>query len=493
MRESLDAGLSERYCKDILEPEIKHDFEVAFDDMIKMNIAYAVMLSKVDLISKEEAKIIISGLQEVQNSMTVDDVSGYLEDLYFNMERRMFSVIGAEVGGKLHTGRSRNDIHAVMARMEMRPSVLKILDLLLELLDLLIKKSKENIDTVITGYTHYQPGQPITLAHYYMSVFNALSRDFERIFNAYKTLNRSPYGAAAFAGSSFEIDRDILADLLGFDGIVENTLDCIASRDFVPELLAAYSILATNISRVAADMYFWATFENGMLEVGSEVACCSSIMPQKRNPVTLEASRSKAGYVIGGLTSALTVLKGAPFTNTVDTCSIDFAYFPAAEQMVHSIVCLLESIKYSSIRKDRAFESAKINLCTMTSLAEHLVKREKISFTQAHDIVGNIAAIVTENKSYIAGVSDVLLKEESQKVLGYEINMSQDEIDQVLDPIKNIETKVTVGGPSQIAVNNMINEAEKFFEAKVSAVASLKKTIEDADKDLQKEVAVINQ
>ena len=473
MRESLNARLSARYCKDVLEPEIKDEFDSAFEDMINLNVAYAVMLNKVNLISKQDAKILIDGFETVRREMTKDDISGDLEDIYFNVERRMFSVVGAEIGGKIHTGRSRNDIHAVMMRLEIRPTVIRILELLLELENLLLEKSKENFGTIITGYTHCQPGQPITLAHYYLGVFNAVSRDFERIIAAYLRLNRSPYGAAAFAGSSFEIDRDMLAELLGFDTIIENTLDCIASRDYLLELLSAYSILASTVSRVATDLHQWATFENGMLEIGGQAAGCSSIMPQKRNPVLLETARHKASYVYGGLMGALSALKCIPFNNSVDICSVTAAYLPAAHEMESSLICLIETIKYSHIREDRALENARVNLCTVTSLAEYMVERENISFTQAHDIVGNISAIVTENGTYISGITNEILRAESLKVLGRTIDISQEDINRVLDPATNVQGKRTVGGPQDESVQKMINDGVNRLMAETSTFKNI--------------------
>ena len=491
MREVLDARLSERYCKAVLEPETKNNFDISFEIMIDLNIAYAVMLYNVNLIDKQTASSLIGGFETVRKSMTKDDIDGNLEGLYFNVERRMFAVVGSDTGGKIHTGRSRNDISAVMARLEIRPTLFQIMDLLLELQGLLIEKSKDNIETVITGYTHSQPGQPITLAHYYLGVFGALTRDFDRIISAYHCLNRSPYGAAAFAGSSFMVDRHMLARLLGFNSIIKNTLDSNASRDYILETLSAYSILASTVSRVATDLQFWATFENGILEIGGQAAGCSSIMPQKRNPILLETARHKASYVYGGLMSALAVLNSIPYNFSIDVSSAGAAYFPAAKQMEHSMICLIETIKYSRIRGERALDNARINMCTVTSLAEYMVEKSGITFTQAHDIVGNIVSIVIKNHTFISGITPELIKAESEKALGKAIDLSQQEIEKVLDPIQNVQGKTTLGGPQSASLLHMLEEGEKRLKEQTTAVGALKDNVEKARERLKNEAGSI--
>lgn len=489
MRESIRVDLSKRFSDKILKPEVDQDFEFALDDMIKLNTAYALMLADRDIIDRDSAAIIIDGLKHVQKNMTRDDVKGELEDLYFNVERLMFNKVGSKIGGRLHAGRSRNDVHSVVNRMEIRKSVWDILDLIIELQQLLLEKATENTETIITGYTHFQPGQPITLGHYYTAFNNALCRDFGRILNAYGTANVSPYGAAAFAGSSFPIDRQGLSDLLGFDSVMENTLDSVCSRDYYVELLSAFSLMATNVSRVAEDMYFWATFENGILDVGGEVAICSSIMPQKRNPVSLEMARAKASHIIAGLTGTMIVLKGAPFSNTMDLFEIPTLYWNAADQVKQMLICMIETITYSKIRKERARQQASDNLSTVTSLADYMVKKSGISFTDAHDIVGNIVALVIANGSLISGFTPELVKAESKKVLSTEIILTKEEINSVLDPFNNVQTKTDIGGPSILSVDRMIKNGKQNILVESQKLAQLKEQVGKAYEVLEEKAA----
>ncbi len=480
MRESIKAVMSKRFADEVVRNEILNDFNVAMPDMIRLNVAYAVSLAENGLLDKTDAGTIISGFRYVKENMTSDDVKGELEDFYFNVERQMFKKVGNEIGGKLHLGRSRNDISAVLNRMAARRSVWEISELLIELQTLLLKKAEENTDTVITGYTHFQPGQPITLGHYFTAVNSALSRDFVRILNAYTNANRSPYGAAAFAGTSFPIDRDGLARLLGFDSVIENTLDCISARDYYLELASAFSILATNISRVAEDLYFWSTFENGILEIGGEIAVCSSIMPQKRNPVSLEMARAKAGHIIGAQTTITTILRGTAFSNTMDLFEIPLPYWQMISQVKQMLICMIESITHSHVRKERAVRQAAENLSTVTSLADYMVKRDAISFTNAHDIVGNIVAIVLEDQSLIRGFTPERIADESKKILGYPLVMTQDEIDSILDPCRNVETKIHTGGPSRASVKNMISHGLSTVNDESARLSAIKNQVENA-------------
>ena len=371
MRESIKVNQSKRYIDEIVMPNMRHDYEIGFPELILLNKAYAVMLADRGILDKEAAFKITEGLDYVGKTLKPDDLNGELEDIYFNVERPMFEKIGSETGGRLHCGRSRNDVYATMTRMEIRKTVWSVLDELVDFQRMLLQKAEENTDAVMTGYTHWQPGQPMTLGYYYMAVYAGLARDFRRIQSAYQNLNQSPYGAAAFAGTGFNTDRQQLAELLGFDSTMENCLDAIASKDYIIELLAAYTSLSVDISRLAEDLYFWATFENGIIEIGGEIANCSSIMPQKRNPTTIEQAKSKSGHVIGNLMGAITTLKSAPYTNVMDIFETATPYYECLGQLHQQMVCISETVKYTSLRREKALKMAGDNLCTVTSLADY--------------------------------------------------------------------------------------------------------------------------
>lgn len=490
MRERIKIELSDKFSSMVLLPEITNDYRVAFKEMILLNKAYAIMLARVKIIDIESAKKILEGLSFVEKNLKPDDLNGKLEDFYFNVENALLNRIG-KVGGKLHAGRSRNDIHATIGRMSIRKTVWKVFDDVVALQELLLKKVEENKDSVMTGYTHFQPGQPITLAHYYLAIYSALVRDFSRIKSAYENLNMSPLGVAAFAGSSFPVDRQLLCDLLGFDKIMENSLDCIASKDYILQLLAAYSIMAVNISRMAEDMYFWSTYENGILDPGGEISICSSIMPQKKNPVSLEYAKSKAAHTIASLNSSLIVLKGISYSNTMDIFEASTMYWEGLEQLRQAICSISETVAYSKLRREIAARKAAENLCTVTSLVDYMVKHCEISFTEAHHIVGRMIAIITEDGTMIKGITPELIKRESEAVLGYKIKISADQINGVLDPFNNVESKQGIGGPSTKSVTKMLENAKDSLNEEKIWFKNAKAHVQEAYMNLEIEQAKI--
>ncbi len=488
MRERIKTELSDNFSSTVILPSILNDYKNSFKEMILLNKAYAIMLGKTDIIEKEAVGEILEGLDYVEKTLKPEDLSAKYEDFYFNVENAMMKKTG-KTGGKLHAGRSRNDIHSAVTRMEIRKTVWTVLDDLVALQKLLLEKAETNKDAVMTGYTHFQPGQPITLAYYYLAIYSALARDYARIKSAYENLNVSPYGAAAFAGSSFPVDRGLLCELLGFDKVMENSLDCIASRDYILELLSAYSIMAVNLSRMAEDMYFWATYENGILDVPGEIAICSSIMPQKKNPVSLEYAKSKAAHEIACASSAMITLKGTPYSNTMDIFETPGMYWEGVRQIRQILCCISETVTYAKLRREAAAKKAAENLCTVTSLADYMVKYFKIAFVEAHHIVGSMIAVITENGAGIRGITPELIRKESKAVLGYELEISEAQIDSVLDPYNNVQTKQGIGGPSAESVTRMIENAGTTLKEETDWLEGAKEHVRRAYEKLGREQA----
>ena len=464
MRERIDVELSERFQEEVLLPEAIRDYEMNFAEIILLNKAYGLMLKEIGILDREECKRIVAALNRVQDTMKKEDIRGNCEDLYFNVEQAMIRETGIETGGKLHTGRSRNDLYSALSRMEVRKTSWEIVERLIELQKILIERAEENLDTVITGYTHMQPGQPITLGHYYSAACYALTRDFTRISNAYEHTNRSPYGAAAFAGATFPIDREYLCQLTGFDRMIENSIDCIAAKDYLVEMEMAYTILMNNISRFATDMYFWATDECGILDLGGEVAICSSIMPQKKNPVCFEYAKAKGAHTMGGMISALTVLKNVPYTNNTDIFETSTMYEESLIQTKQGLGIFTEAVRYSSIKRERAFAMAEENYSTVTGLADYLVVKFDFSFEEAHGITGKAVGSIADRNGTIHELTDRLLMETAREITGKRITITADEIKEVLDPWNNIENKKTAGSPNRKHVEQMLTELKDLVK-----------------------------
>ena len=480
MRERIDVELSKRFQNEILLPEALRDYDSNFGELILLNKAYALMLKKINIISADECGMIVKALDNVFSTLKREDISGNCEDLYFNVEQALVKETGISVGGKLHTGRSRNDIYSALSRMEIRKTSWEIFEKIIELQTTLVKEGKKNTETVITGHTHMQPGQPITLGHYYSAACYALGRDFKRIVNAYNNANRSPYGAAAFAGATFPIDMEYLCELMGFEDVIENSIDCIAAKDYMVEIEMAYSILMINISRFATDMYFWATDECGILDLGGEVAICSSIMPQKKNPVCFEYAKSKGAHTIGGMISALTVLKNVPYSNNTDIFEASTMYEESLEETKQGLDIFIEAIKYSKIRKEKAFEMARKNYSTVTGLADHLVKNFGLSFEEAHATIGSIVGEIVDNGGTIDLITGELLAKTAKEVVGKDVKMTDREIKDVLDPWNNIESKMTPGSPKKAYVEEMLRELEEIVDSEKKWLEDQKNKVEAA-------------
>ena len=468
MRERISESMSDYFVNVIELPELIKDYETIFQDELLAQRAYAVMLTKSGIIDAASGKKILEGLDYVRENLKKEDLNADYEDLYYNIEKCLVGRIGVETGGKLHTGRSRNDIGSTMNRMQVRKSLLAVMEALLALREILADKAQKEKDIIITGYTHTQPAQPTCMGHYYMAVFQALTRDFDRLKSAFQNTNHCPYGTAASQGATFPVDRDFLAKALGFDSVLENSLDCIASKDFLLEAEMAYVNMLITLSRFAQDLYVWSTYEFGLLEFGGQVAVCSSIMPQKKNAAGLEYVKSKVSHPIGTLNSTLATLKNIPFTNCIDIHEALWLYSEGVTETLKVLGMMKECLEYSHINEKRAYEAARKNFCTVTGLADHLVKTCDLSFEQAHYIVGTMIAAVIDSSVGVDGMTGALLAQVTAEYLGYELHLTDEEIVQVLDPRYNVQSKVSFGGPQKSSVEGMIAAAKVTIEEEES-------------------------
>lgn len=279
----------------LIRPAIEADLKRSYNTILDINKAHILMLAKTGIIRKEVAKQLLQATAQIESEKDhpTFDINPNVEDLYFNLERYLIKLTGLEVGGQQHTARSRNDLFATEIRIDTRKSYLKLAQLFIELRRTYLDLARRNLETVMSGYTHMQPSEPITFAHYLSGVSYALARDYERYSHAWKSLNLCPLGGCSMGSTSFPINREMTAKLLGFDAPVQNSLDCVASRDYLLEILMALSATAVTMSRTALDFYNWSTPQYGYIEVDDSCAVCSSIMPQKKNPFTFEHVRRR--------------------------------------------------------------------------------------------------------------------------------------------------------------------------------------------------------
>ena len=311
----------------------------------------------------------------------------------------------------------------------------------------------------------------------------------QRIIHAYKRLNICPLGSGAMSSTSFKINRETTAKLLGFDDYMGNSLDGVASRDYVLEIEAAVGIMMNNLSRMAHDLYLWATPEYGYIEVGGSVAVCSSIMPQKKNPMTLEHIKAKAAHVEGFFVSAYSSLKNTPFTHARDiSCESVSYYFAALKEAEASVQLAAVTMKTITVNKELMLERAKNNFCTVTELANYLVRYEGISFREAHEIVAELVAYMLEHKIALEDIDTNLLAGLSMKAFGHKTHLTSEQLATALNPILNVYAKDVAGGPAPKEVEKQLAKLSASLYQDKEELAVLIEKVAKAKVMLQEKV-----
>lgn len=433
----------------IIQPGIESDLDHAYQCYLDVNKAHVLMLAKQGIIKKEVAKEILKVTDEMANmgDKPTFPIDPSREDTYFNLEHYLITRTGLEIGGQQHTARSRNDLIATVTRLSTRKYYLFICKLFNEMRQTLIDLAENNTDAVMSGYTHLQPSEPITFAHYCSAVLSALERDYRRISAVYKSLNLSPLGGGSMGSTTFNIDREMTSSLLGFDEPLDNSIDCVGSRDYATELLSALAMAANTFSRLCFDLYVWATPDYGYVEVDDSSAVCSSIMPQKKNPWTLEHIKGKCAHIEGFFISAFNAQKNTPYTHNQDVNG-ESTYFlwTAMREMQASIELLRSTLKGITLHKDRMVQTATGNFCTATELANYLVRHDQISFRAAHEIVAMVVDYMITNNKKANEIGKAVVDEIFMKLFNRKTTMSDHDIQMALDPVLNAQSKKVLGG-----------------------------------------------
>ena len=357
-----------------------------FEADVAASIAYCQALENADVIPADEGTQIRTALDTILKSGARENHS--VEDVHSFVEARLIELVG-DVGRKLHTGRSRNDQVATDFRIWLRGSIDDLREAIRDAQIALLDFAEANRHIVIPGYTHLQRAQPVLLAHWCLAYFEMLARDRERLSEVRSRVNIMPLGSAALAGTSFAIDREALATALGFAGVSRNSLDAVSDRDFCVEFLSACSLIMVHLSRLAEDIILYATSEFGFFELGDAIATGSSLMPQKKNPDSMELVRGKAGRVFGDLMALLTMLKGLPLAYNKDMQEDKEAVFDAFDTTSSSLGVTATVLRNLFVRKDRASAAASSGYMNATELADYLV-RKGMPFREAHELVGKI-------------------------------------------------------------------------------------------------------
>ena len=434
-----------------LNDSISFDIRFYRED-IEGSVVYALALADADVITEQEARTIVDGLRSVLEEFESGEfeVQKSDEDIHTAVERRLIELIG-DVGGKVHTGRSRNDQVATDFRLWCMRAADELAGVLRELQQALIDCAENHADSVMPGYTHMQPAQPITAAHWLLSFFWMLERDVDRLYSARQRMAICPLGAGALAGNPFALDRDQIAADLGFAAPSENSLDAVSDRDFVADLLYGIALCATHMSRLAEDVLLYSNPAFGFIALSDRYSTGSSLMPQKRNADPMELMRGKAGRLIGNLTGLLTTLKSLPSGYNKDLQEDKEALFDSFDTM-HSILPVLIAIVRSLKINPLAMRAALDEELLATDLADYLVRKE-MPFRQAHHIVGEVVQLAGQTGTTLSKLPLTSLQEICEL-------FAQDIYD-VFDFDQSVSKRRVFGGTAPSAVREQIALAKE--------------------------------
>ena len=414
--------------------------------------AHARMLAQQGIISEADAAAIDDGLATVSEEIAQGLLTfrRELEDIHMNVEARLKEIVG-EPAGRLHTGRSRNDQVATDFRLWVRDSIDRVDAGLAALIGGLLDRAEEEADTILPGFTHLQPAQPVTLGHHLLAFVEMFSRDRGRFVDARKRLNESPLGSAALAGTPYPLDRDMTAQALGFHGPTRNSLDSVSARDFALEYLAAASILATHLSRMAEEMVVWSSAAFGFISFSDAWSTGSSIMPQKRNPDAAELLRAKVGRIFGAFTSLLLTMKGLPLAYSKDMQEDKEVTFLAADAIELSLAAAVGLVADFQPDRDAMRAACLKGHLTATDLADWLVRALGLPFREAHHVTGTLVALADEKGARL----DELTLEDLQSV---HASITADVFD-VLSVEASVASRQSFGGTAPDRVREAIAAA----------------------------------
>lgn len=443
--------------------ELMDDFNssIHFDSrMYRQDIlgstAHVKMLGECGIIPKSDAdliyKTLLEILEDIENGKVEFEVSA--EDIHMNIETILISRIG-DVGKRLHTGRSRNDQVALDIRMYLMDESSTIKQMLKSLAETLLRLSHENLDTIMPGYTHMQRAQPITLAHHLMAYFQMFKRDIERLEDCVKRTNIMPLGSGALAGTTYPLDRQMVASELGFAEITENSLDGVSDRDFMIELASCISIIMMHLSRFSEEVILWCSAEFSFIELDDAYSTGSSIMPQKKNPDVAELVRGKAGRVYGSLMALLTMMKGLPLAYNKDMQEDKEAIFNSVDTVKLCLPIFTKMLDTMKIKKNNMYSAANGGFTNATDMADYLVKKGT-PFRDAHEIIGRMVSYCLDKCVSIDDLSMDEFKSFSSLI--------DDDVYHAISLETCVNERKIPGGPSKESVKAQIANGKSFIE-----------------------------
>jgi len=464
---------------------LDQDREILLED-IDGTEAHDIMLCEQGIISKSDLKRILESLEKLrlESERGTLTIEGDYEDVHEFLEDRVIKEAGIEVGGRLHTARSRNDQVALDIRMKTRTGINEICLKLIELIQVLLRKASETTGIPIILYTHTQHAQIGNFAHYLLAHSDIFLRDLDRLISCYVRVNRNPLGASAIGGTRFPIDRSRTASLLGFEGLVENSVDAVSSRDFAFETAASLAILMVNMSRICEDLIVWSSSEFGYVELADAYSSTSSVMPQKKNPCTLELIRGETGTVCASLIENLVTVKGLPTGYSRDLQTIKPSLWATLKMVKVCLQVMLGAISSMKINSEQWMKATRNSYAMAVDLAEELT-RKGIPFRQSHKLVGTLVKDLVEHRLGVKDVTSGMVSSLSERITGKKVNLTDTEISHVVDPLNSLEARQSVGGPSQREIGRMLQERKKNLEEYSNLVRSRVARLGEANSKLR--------
>ncbi|GGK58664.1 argininosuccinate lyase [Haloarcula sebkhae] len=443
--------------------------------------AHVVMLAEQEIIDRETAGEVLAALADVEDAGHGALPDG--EDVHEAIESAVIDRVGPD-GGKMHTARSRNDEVAACIRYRLREDILDLVETVTGAREQLIEVARAERETVMPGYTHLQPAQPTTVAHWVLSYEQALQRDTARLLDAYERVNQNPLGSAAFAGTPFDVDRERTAELLGFEDVAENSMDASATRDFLVETTSTVATLATNLSGLAEDVVVMAS--KGHVDLDDDYASTSSIMPQKKNPDTLELVRGRTGDAVGGLNGLLTNLKGQPRAYNRDLQRAGRHAWDAIDSVTESVAVAAGAVATADWPAETLAEAATDGFATATGVAD-LLAMAGVPFRTAHEVVAEAAASLgpEEDAPDYEALSAV-----AEDVLGEPLStyVDREALAAALDPTESVAMRDSRGGPAPDAVAEQVSVAEDALATDSEALTARRQAVSQAADRRQTEV-----
>lgn len=456
-----DTSWSGRFNEPVAELVKKYTASVGFDYRLAMydiegSIAHAQMLSRQGIISQSDFLAIEQGLAEIRQEIAAGQFEWLLdlEDVHLNIEKRLTDKIG-DAGKRLHTGRSRNDQVATDVRLWLRATTDEVLDGLRQLQISLLDLAEANFDTVMPGFTHLQVAQPVTLGHHLLAYVEMLKRDAARFTDCRKRINRLPLGAAALAGTSYPIDREMVAKTLGFDGVCENSLDAVSDRDFAIEFTFAASLVMTHLSRLSEELILWSSPRYAFVDIADRFCTGSSIMPQKKNPDVPELVRGKTGRVYGHLTALLTLMKGQPLAYNKDNQEDKEPLFDTADTLLVTLQIYADMMRGVSVNKANMRKAASEGFATATDLADYLVKKG-MPFRDAHEAVALAVRYAVDHSCDLSDLPLPILQQFAAEIT--------DDVYAVLTLEGSLNSRNHIGGTAPAQVKAAIARARQALE-----------------------------